>query len=217
MLSILAVLYGGLLFCGLIALRGYRDARLLLVLWVSVPVLCTFGIAKSLDIFYDVRYVAMVLPAYLLLVGAGIVGFQSRAFQTILLCAVLAVHFLALRNYYSDPQYAREDARSAGRFLESAAGPKDAILVVGTLSSLPYYYKGSLPLVSFSNVGEGAQPLSERLWKFTADRDRIWLVQIRPWQMDRAGKVKAELDGTLALVQSQSFPGVEIYAYHNSK
>jgi mannosyltransferase len=217
LLSVLAVLYGGLLLSGLVGLRHQRDSRLLLALWVGVPILCTFGIAKSLDIFYDVRYVAMVLPAYLLLVGAGIVGFQSRAVQTILLCAVLTVHFLALRNYYSDPRYAREDTRSAGQFLESAASPGDAILVVGTLSSLPYYYKGNLPPVSLSDVGEAAQPLTERLRKFTADCDRVWLVQIRPWQMDRAGEVKAALDRTLPLVQSQSFPGVEVYAYHHSR
>jgi len=217
MLSILVVLYGGLLLSGLMALRRQRDSRLLLALWVGVPILCTFGIAKTLDIFYDVRYVAMVLPAYLLLVGAGIVGFRSRAVQIILLCAVLAVHFLALRNYYSEPRYAREDTRSAAQFLESAARSGDAILVVGTLSSLPYYYKGSLPLRSFNSVGDDAQPLTERLKEFTANCDRVWLVEIRPWQMDRAGKVKAALDGTLAQVLSQSFPGVELYAYSNSQ
>ena len=154
LLSTLAVMYGGLLLSGLMMLRGQRDSRLLLMLWVTVPVLCTFGIAKSLNIFYDVRYVAMILPAYMILVAAGIVGFRSHLVQTILVCAVLAVHVLALRNYYSDPRYAREDTRSASQFLESAARPADKILVVGTLSSLPYYYKGSLPLVSFSNVGD---------------------------------------------------------------
>lgn len=217
LLLTLTVVYGGLLLSGLMMLRSQGDSRLLLVLWVTVPVLCTFGIAKSVNIFYDVRYVAMILPAYLLLVAAGIVAPRSRRVQIVLVCAVLAVHFLALRNYYSDSRYAREDTRSAGRFLESATRPADKILVVGTLSSLPYYYKGGLPLVSLSDIGESEQPVDARLRKFTANCNRIWLIQIRPWQMDRAGAVKATLDRTCSLVQSQSFPGVEVHAYGNSK
>ena len=217
MLLVLTGLYGALLVSGLIALRHQRGSRLLLVLWVTIPILCTFGIAKGLNIFYDVRYVAMVLPAYLLLLGAGIVSFRSHRVQIILTCAVLGVHFMALLNYYSDPRYAREDTRSASQFLASVARPGDAILVVGTLSSLPYYYKGDLPIVSLSDVGEAAEPLVDRLRNFSQSYNRVWLVQIRPWQMDRAGKVKATFDRTFPLVQSQSFPGAEIHGYGSSK
>jgi mannosyltransferase len=213
LLLVVSILYGGLLLLGLTALLRQRDAGMLLTLWVGLPILGAFGIAKLLNIFYDVRYIAMVLPAYVLLLAAGTVRFRRPAVQMMLLGAVLAVHGLALANYYFDPQYAREDARSAARYLESMAGPRDGVLVVGTLSSLPYYYKGNPPLVNFDSPDGAGRPLAEQLRELSTGRDRLWLVQIRPWQVDRAGKVKAALDGAYGVVEQQHFPGVAIYAY----
>jgi mannosyltransferase len=217
MLLILSVLYGGLFLSGLMALRRQRDSRMFLMLWVGVPILGAFGIAKLLNIFYDVRYIAMVLPAFVLLLAAGMVRFRRPGVQMMLLGAVLAVHGLALANYYFDPRYAREDTRSAARYLESMAGPRDGVLVVGTLSSLPYYYKGDPPLANFGILNGAGRPLTEQLRELSANHDRLWLVQIRPWQVDRAGKVKAALDGAYGVVEQQHFPGVAIYAYRVSK
>jgi hypothetical protein len=216
-LFILCTLYGGLLLSGLIALRSQRDAGIFLILWVGVPILGVFGIAKLLNIFYDVRYVAMVLPAYVLVLAAGIARFRRLGVQLLLLGAVLAVHGVALANYYTNPRYAREDTRSAARYLESMAGPRDRVLVVGTVSSLPHYYKGNLPLTNFSSLDGADQPLTERLQKVSANHDRLWLVQIRPWQVDRAGRVKTALDGGYKLFEQQYFPGVDIYGYQISK
>jgi 4-amino-4-deoxy-L-arabinose transferase-like glycosyltransferase len=217
LLLILSVLYGGLFILGLMTLRRQRAARVLLALWVGVPILGTFGLAQLLNIFYDVRYIAMVLPAYVLLLAAGIVSFRRPVVRMMLLGAVLAVHGLALANYYFDPQYAREDTRSAAQYLELMAGPRDRVLVVGTLSSLPYYYKGDPPLTDFRILEGTDQPLTERLRELGANHDRLWLVQIRPWQVDRAGQVKATLDGAFDVVERQHYPGVDIYAYRVSK
>jgi mannosyltransferase len=217
MLFILAVLYGGLFVSGLLGLRRERDSAMLLMLWVIIPILGVFAIAKLLNIFYDVRYVAMVFPAYVLLLAAGIARFRSPWVQMFLLIAVLSVHGLALANYYFDQRYAREDTRSAARFLESVGGSQDVALVLGTLSSLPYYHKGDPPLVNFSSLdGDGPSP-TKRLQKVTANHKHLWLVQIRPWQVDRAGRVKAALDSAYSLIQQQHFPGVDVYGYKISK
>jgi mannosyltransferase len=213
MLFIIGVLYAGLFLSGLLTLRSKRDAAMLLILWVAIPVLSIFAIAKLLNIFYDVRYVAMVFPAYVLLLAAGIARCRKPGDQLMLAAAVLVVHSIALANYYFDPKYAREDTRSAARFLESAAGPEDVALVVGTLSSLPHYYKGNLPLVNFSRLDRDGQPLPEVFHKVTANHSRLWLVQIRPWQVDRAGRVKAALDNAYSRIQQQHFPGVDVYGY----
>jgi uncharacterized membrane protein len=216
MLLILGVLYGVLLLSGFMALRGQREARLFLTLWVGVPILGAFGIAKLLNIFYDVRYIAMVLPAYMLLLATGIGRFRRPVVQMLLLGAVLAVHGVALANYYFDSRYAREDTRGAARYLESMARPGDGVLVVGTLSSLPHYYKGDPPLANFGVLNGAGQTLTEQLRELSANHDRLWLVQIRPWQVDRAGKVKATLDGAYGVVEQRHFPGVAIYSYRVS-
>jgi hypothetical protein len=217
MLVTLGVLYGGLLLFGLFALRGQRDSWLLLSMWVTVPILGVFGIAALLDVYYDVRYVAMAFPAYILCLAAGIGGIKKPGVQMLLLGAVLAVHGTALANYYFDPRYAREDTRAAAQYLESAAGPRDVVLVVGTASSLPYYYRGNLPLVDLTNLQPVGQPLTEKLRNLTANHDRLWLVQIRPWQVDRSGTIKAELDDTYARGYHRHFTGVEIYSYRISE
>jgi uncharacterized membrane protein len=213
MLLILGALYGVILLSGLLDFRRQRDSVMFLTLWVGVPILGVFGIAKLLNIFYDVRYVATVFPAYVLLLAAGIARFRSPGVQIFLLIAVLSVHGVALANYYFDPRYAREDTRSAARFLASAAQSRDVVLVVGTISSLPYYYKGNLSLVNFGMVDGAGEPTRERLREVSANHERLWLVQIRPWQTDRMGKVKAALDRAYGIIKQQHFPGVDIYGY----
>jgi hypothetical protein len=186
---------------------------MLLFLWMAVPVLGVFALAKLFNVFYDVRYVAMALPAYLLLLSAGIARFQRVWVQLVLMSAVLAVHGTALANYYFEPKYAREDTRSAAQFLESAAGAQDVALVVGTVSSLPHYYKGTLSIVDFRTLGEANQSVTERLEKVTANYDRLWLIQIRPWQVDRTGRVKAALDNSYEIIERRHFPGVDVHGY----
>jgi hypothetical protein len=184
---------------------------------MAVPVLGVFALAKIFDVFYDVRYVAMALPAYLLLLAAGITRFRRAWVQLALMSAVLAVHGTALANYYFEPKYAREDTRSAARFLESAADSQDVALVVGTLSSLPHYYRGTLPIVDFSSLNGASKSLSGRLNKVAANHHRLWLVQIRPWQVDRVGRVKAALDNSYEIIERQHFPGVDVYGYEVSR
>jgi mannosyltransferase len=212
-LVVLSVLYASLLVSGFFALEGQRESRMLLILWMAVPVLGVFALAKLFDVFYDVRYVAMALPAYLLLLSAGIARFRRGWVQLAFMSAVLAVHCTALANYYFEPKYAREDTRSAARFLESAAGSQDVALVVGTVSSLPHYYRGTLSIVDFRTLAEANESVTERLEKVTANHDRLWLVQIRPWQVDRTGRVKAALDKSYEIIERHHFPGVDVHAY----
>jgi hypothetical protein len=133
-----------------------------------------------------------------------------------LLGAVLVVHGLALANYYTNPKYAREDTRSAARYLESKARPGDLVLVVGTKSSIPYYYKGELSLMEWDELPATTLPLPEQLRELSRVHDRLWLIEIRPWQTDRSGKVKAKLNNIYHLIEQKHFPGVDIYCYQVS-
>ena len=142
---------------------------------------------------------------------------KKRSLQISLFGAVLTVHGAALANYYFEPRYAREDIRAAALYLETAAGPRDVLLIVGTESSLPHYYKGNLPLVDFKTLQPAEQPLKEKLRKLSTNHDRIWLVQIRPWQVDRSGTIKADLDSTYRIAEQQHFSGVDIYSYRISE
>jgi hypothetical protein len=101
--------------------------------------------------------------------------------------------------------------------LTSKARSQDLILVVGTVSSLPHYYTGRPPLVPFVTPNAGWRSPEEQVRELSAHHDRLWLVQIRPWQVDRGGKVKTALDNAMANIEHRRFSGVDVYGYKQKK
>jgi hypothetical protein len=188
----------------------------LLILWLVIPIAGTLGVSALIpEMAYNVRYVAVAFPVYILILSAGIASLRQPIIQYTILAAVLLFNGLALANYYHNPRYSREDARGAARYLQMATGPRDVIGIVGNTTALTYYYRGKLPIVTWdaTDLNEPRE-LSERLQKLGEDHDHLWLVAVRPWEVDPTGRVQSALDSEYPLVQRQQFPGVDIAAYH---
>ncbi len=214
LLLALGVLFGVLFIVGLTALWRQPDTGIFLVSWIIVPVIGASLISALTDMAYNVRYVAMALPAYMLILAAGISALRWPVFQISLLATVLLVNGLSLSNYYFDSRYAREDSRSAAQYLESAARPRDMILVVGSKGALRYYYKGESPIVGWSRKDNGDHSsVTKRLQELTRKYDHLWLVEVRPWETDRTGNVKRALGKLYIVKEYQHFAGVKIYSY----
>jgi uncharacterized membrane protein len=211
----LAALFGFLFVLGLAQLRQERRVGLFLLLWLGVPIVGVFMAATMTTYHpYNARYVAMALPAYLFILALGIAAIRSSQVRLALAAAVLLVHALSLYNYYFDSRYGREDARAAARYLESEAR-EGIILVVGHSHALQYYYKGGLPVQTIDarnrNDDLAAGQLRELLGRF----NRLWLVEIRSWQRDPKGRVKASLDKLAGRSQHKYFSGVDVYSYNS--
>jgi hypothetical protein len=159
----------------------------------------------------------MVFPAFVIILAAGIVRFRQPVIQTALMVAVLVVHGVALANYYFNPVYAREDTRAAAQYLESEVGPRDMVLGVGNVNGLKYYSGGNLPITGLSKRPQTDSTVVEQVQQLSKSHDRLWLVEIRPWQQDPRGKVKAVLDGAYNLIEQKRFSGVNIYCYNLSQ
>jgi mannosyltransferase len=208
-----AVLFAFLFVKGLVRLRQEKDAATLLFLWLGVPIVGTLTVAILTTYHvYNTRYVAMALPAYILVLARAIAGFRRPRIQIGMLVSILCVNSLSLAGYYFNPQYAREDTRSAAQYLGSAGRPGELILVVGDATALRYYYKGELAIVrvhsqSTNNGSDVAENLQERV----KNHHRLWLVEIRPWETDPKGNVKMALGRLYRLIQHKFFPGVNIY------
>jgi len=214
LLVTLAVLFGSLFILGMIALWREQNTGIFLILWLALPLIGCSVISALTDMTYNVRYVSMALPAYIVILSAGIVSFRRPVVQMALLTSVLLVNMVSVSNYYFDPRYARDDARSAARYLQSATGSQDLILVVGNTGALRYYYKGNAPIVSWDKKADGDRRLiRQRLTELARHHERLWLLEIRRWEKDRTGNVKAALEKLYSGLQQQHFPGVEIYAY----
>jgi hypothetical protein len=82
----------------------------------------------------------------------------------------------------------------------------DAILVVGNTQALQYYYEGNLPI-------QKGRPGAESLRMLAKDHRRLWLIEIRPWESDPHGQIRAVFDKLGRRSGYKKFSGVEIYIY----
>ena len=72
----------------------------------------------------------------------------SLAAQALAILLITAASGWALAGYFADPALARDDYRGIARYLEAAAGPRDAILLnaAGQQEVFGYYYRGDAPV-----------------------------------------------------------------------
>jgi hypothetical protein len=211
----LTALFGSLFVLGLTQLRQERRTGLFLLLWLGVPIVGVFMAATMTTYHpYNARYVAMVLPVYLLIVALGIAAIRNSRARFGFVAAVLLVHGLSLYNYYFDSRYGREDARAAARYLEAEAR-EGIILVVGHPRPLRYYYKGGLPVQTIGARGRNDDLVAGKLRELVGRFNRLWLVEIRPWQRDSKGIVKGTLDKLAGHPEHTRFPGVDVYSYNS--
>jgi hypothetical protein len=208
------ILFASLFVLGLMQLRRHSGTASFVLLWLGVPIALVF-MASAMTSFgvYNVRYVGVALPAYLLILAAGICDLRQPKIQFGLLAAVLIVNGLALGNYYFDTRYARADARAAAQYLESALEAGDVIVAVGNPMALRYYYKGGLPIHVIDARGAKGSVVAQNLRELANAHNRLWLVEIRAWETDPQARVKAGLENLARPGDHKTFPGVEIYSY----
>jgi uncharacterized membrane protein len=209
-----AILFASLFVLGLRGLLQDKDRASFVLLWLGVPIFGAFTVATLMTYHvYNTRYVAMVLPAYLIILAAGLAGIRRTQIRVFLVAALLVINSISLYNYYFNPQYARADARAAAKYLQEKAQSRDIILAVGNPTALRYYYKGSLPIGTIDARRVEDHTLTANLQKVAKDRDRLWLVEIRSWQKDPKRRVKAKLDHLTGDPNHKRFSGVDVYSY----
>jgi 4-amino-4-deoxy-L-arabinose transferase-like glycosyltransferase len=212
----LALLFGTLFLVGVVELCRKTDVGVLLLLWLVIPIAGVIILASTTNVAYNVRYVCAALPAYIFILAAAIATFRRRA-KVAVLAAVFSLNGVSLANHYFNPRYAKADSRGAARYLESAAHPRDRILGVGNMAALAYYYKGGSPFTLIDSRRKSEVALVEDLRQIAKDHDRLWLVEIRPWETDPQGKVTAALDNLAHRSEHKKFPGVELYSYQAAR
>jgi hypothetical protein len=216
-LAPLTLLFGILFLFGVSQLLRQRGTAGMPLLWLGIPVLGVLLIASTTDVAYNVRYACAAFPAYIFIIAAGITKFCQRGLQLAVLLAVLFSNGVSLAQYYFDPHYAKADARAAARYLELAEDPQDVILLVGNSGALRHYYKGSLPIVSWSTpISSDKRTIRENVQTLARDHHRVWLVAIRPWETDPNGNVRTVLDQSLQNTEQLALPGVAISAYRQT-
>lgn len=124
-----AAFLGALLasFLWLPAGRSLRTSVGVLISWLLLPVLLLFLVTLVRPL-YTARYLIYVLPAYLLLLAAGVSAIKGRArlLAGVLLFALLAVNGWGI--WLQSHSQIKTDFRSATEYVVRCAGPQDLFL-----------------------------------------------------------------------------------------
>jgi uncharacterized membrane protein len=214
-LTPLTLLFGTLCVMGIVALYRETDMAVFLLLWLVIPVAGVLLMAATTDVAYNVRYACAAFPAYLFVLAGAIATLRRRVLQATVMVAVLCVNGISLANHYFNPRYAKEDTRAAARYLEAVGEAEDVIVVVGSTVGLKHYYKGGVPIVAWDSVATRDQAAIFRYVKaLSNEHKRLWIVTIRPWEIDPKGQVQTTLSQWHSITRLTEFAGVEIYSYH---
>ncbi len=144
-------LFNGVAGLGLLYLltRQKYHLSLLLGLWLIIPIVAIVAFLVYRGTFFAPRYIIPILPAYLILLTAGILALprwlecaEPRWVRGVLFLGLASLVFIALganlARVYAKGE--NEDWRLVAKFLAHNTQPDDAIIVVNAESTMNWYY-----------------------------------------------------------------------------
>ena len=229
----LALLAAGLLLLIRVPKTGLRRTALwVLLCWLVVPLLAFFLITLRRPMF-TTRYLIFVLPAYLLLLAAGVVavGHRSRPLAALSLAALLAFYGWGLWSQARAPL--KTDFRTATYHVIERLAQEDLVLfqIPYGRHSFDYYverwsdlHQGKLPspLVGgsyrwaeglYTNAGMTPGEAAQQMAGATGKSAVVWLVATETSMWDARGLVQGWLDEHATLDNRAEFNRVTVYRY----
>jgi hypothetical protein len=130
-------------------------------------------------------------------------------------CAFLFVGCIgvSLANNYFNPKYARDDVRSAARFLASLEPAPRTIFVCAEFvaPTLRYYYEGSARIVPLEVVGASVEEALKAFAEELAKGGIVALVYTRPDHGDPQSLLSTWVQESHQLQQEKAWTGVTLY------
>ena len=211
------LVFGLVFLMGLRARLRAREGLVFFLLWLLLPMLIV-AVLSALNIkVYNVRYVSVGMPAYFILLGAGLASL-GRRWRYVLLALMLACAGYSLKNAYGHPRYCKPDARAAAAAVGERSRPGDGVAVYAIEEPFAHYYRGAGEL---RPLGWAGNPDLDSFWDgehmayYESKLDRLWLVDYRGWYADPAGKVPRVFRERWREGETLEFPGVRVTLYEN--
>jgi mannosyltransferase len=154
------------------------------LLYLCLPILTMYVLSLSRPA-YDPKFLLLVTPAFYLLLARGVgaewltgdagaspglpvATIVRYALTAALLLFVIAASVPALKDYYFDQRYARDDYRGMASYVTAAGREGDAIILnaPGQVDIFSYYYEGDLPVYPLP----GQRPLDQAKTEETLER-----------------------------------------------
>jgi mannosyltransferase len=182
-------------------------------LYVAIPLVLMFLLGLRRPV-YNPKFALLALPGFLLLLALGIRRLRWPGMAGLGLA--LAAAAFALDNYYTNPEFARDDYRGLAHFIATSQRPGDVVILnaPGQEQIFPYYYHGGLPVLGLPadrplNENRTAQQLAQLNQQFK----RLWLVLYGTNGSDPNGYVERWLAGHDFEIQNQWFGNVRLATF----
>ena len=208
----------------------------LLLLWLVVPIAGIVILSRSRPL-YEPRFLMLVLPAWTILVGAGLValgraagwllgrgpGLPPLARQLVVIASSVVMAGLlliptarSLASYYVDPVYARDDYRGLAQTVALREEPGDAVVLTapGQVEIFSYYFRGHADVFPLP-LQRPLDPADTRgrLEALGATHQRVWLVLWAANEADPDELILRWLEGQGRRIGVQQFGRVELRLY----
>jgi len=223
----------GMLLLAQVPRTGLRRTTVwVLLCWLFVPLLAFFLITLRRPMF-TTRYLIFVLPAYLLLLAAGVVAVSRhwRPLAAPSLAVLLALNGWGLWSQAHTPL--KTDFRAATYHVIEHLAPEDLVLfqIPYGRHSFDYYverwsdlHRGSLPSPLaggsyrwaeglYTNAGMTPDEAARQMADLTAGSPVLWLVATETSMWDTRGLVQGWLDQRATLADQVDFTRVMVYRY----
>jgi len=208
----------------------------LVLFWLLLPIVGIVVLSQSRPL-YEPRFLMLVVPAWVVLTGTGLVVLSREVAGTlrrwaplppvanVLVLAALAVVLAgallvptarSLASYFADPAYARDDYRGLAQTVVLREQPGDAVVLTapGQVEIFSYYYRGNadvfpLPLQRPIDPAD----TTARLDALAATHGRVWFVRWAANEADPAGLIMRWLEGRGRRIGGSQFGRVELHLY----
>ena len=218
----IAILFAALLALGARSLwRRSRQTLALVAAWLFFPL--GFAIVGALLTRhpFNVRYAILSLPPFVVLVASGSIAPRRTLLRVGAAAALLLVSGFALRNYFFNSAYFREDNRVAGSYLASEALAGDLVVADApyTAVNLQYYarrpdidivgypWRSAASIPKVEPIGAPVAAITQVVTPSTSlddvlrGRDRFWLFLSRTYHGAPASEVLAYCDARFRRVR----------------
>ncbi len=207
-----ALFVAGSLVCVWQAVRRSRTA--LLIPGGFILVIALVDVASRKSPIFDANYLVALAPLAYLAVGAALhwLTLGRTGLTALPLLPCVAAGWFGIQQLQINPNFQKEDFRTASAFLAARAGASDVVVLLAEYARLPftYYYHGPSALDPFT--GDPANP-GAALTPVLQQASVAWLLLSHADQVDPKGQVKQWFDQRYPQV-TQAYPrGIQLLGY----
>jgi uncharacterized membrane protein len=165
-------------FVSLLSIKRYPLAGRWAWLILAITIGTTFLLNLKLH-FYQPTYLAGIMPLYLILLASGVWLLRRSLLLPISLILMASLYGISLSNYYSNPQFSKEDWRGAAAYLQAQVKPTDIIVFHKSWLRDPfnYYYTGETPqAVLPDKILSPDAPVMQEIKRELSAHPTVWLI-----------------------------------------